>query len=197
MNEKFFIYKVSILENEKPDLSFIPMLIRRKLSSLSKIAFSTIYGCYQKEDVNLVFASRYGEFDKLGLLMGQYQNENEVSPLSFSSSVHNATIGNFSLINNIKNKYNAISAGENTISNGFLEAVTEREKTLFCYADTIPEDKSFSCIIGKEILPDADKIELVSASNICDDNEFKRFTEFLKKEKDEFFAPFYTLRRIK
>ena len=197
MNQKFFIYKTSILKDEKPDLSFIPMLIRRKLSTLSKISFATIYNCYEKKDVNLVFASRYGEFDKLGVLMNQYKTENEVSPLSFSSSVHNATIGNFSLINNIKSKYNAISAGENTISNGFLEAITEIEKTIFCYADTVPECRSFSCLMGKEFLPDADEVELILTSNLCDDNEFERFVKFLEKEKDEFLSPFYTLRRIK
>lgn len=197
MNEKFFIYKVSIQEDEKPDLSFIPMLIRRKLSQLSKIAFSTIYNCYENEDVNLIFASRYGEFEKLGVLMNQYKNENEVSPLSFSSSVHNATIGNFSLINNIKSKYNAISAGENTISNGFLEALTEQEKTLFCYADTIPNIKSFACLLGKEFSSNADEVELVLVSNEIKDNEFERFVKFLNKEKDEFVAPYYTLRRVK
>lgn len=199
MNQKFFIYKSSVSIDEKPDVSFIPMMTRRKLSRLAKIAYSTLYGCHPdlSEGVNLVFASHYGEFDILENLIEQYSSENEVSPILFSSSVHNATIGNYSLLNNIKNKYNAVSAGENSISNGLLEAFTESEKTLFCYADTLPYSKSLSCFVGHEEAENSDEIQIIMTENLPNGQEFERFARFLNKETDEFEAPIYTLRRMK
>ncbi len=197
MNEKFFIYKSSYLKNEKPDLSFVPMMARRKLSTIARIAFALLNDSYDDEDVNLVFASQFGEFDRLEALIAQYTSENEVSPVSFGSSVHNASIGAFSLFKGIKNKYNAVSAGVNSLSNGFFEAVMEDEKTLFCYADTLPELRGAACLTGKVPEEGADEIELIPEKNDCLDDEFGRFVSFLKKESDEFISPVYTLRRLK
>ncbi len=195
MNRKFFIYKTSYSTDLNTDLSFIPMMTRRKLSPLVKCAFSTIYNCFEKDDINLVFASQYGEVDKLNLLIEQYTKENEVSPIAFSSSVHNNTIGTFSLLNKINNKYNAVSAGEYSLSNGLLEAITANETTLFCYADTIPETKSVSCLIGNVKKDNADEIELSLRKNECYGNEYKNFIKFLNKEENYFLSPFYCLRR--
>lgn len=196
MNEKFFIYKSSYSTEEKQDLSFIPMMTRRKLSPLAKCAFSTIYNCYEGGEINLVFASRYGEFDKLKKLIEQYVNENEVSPITFSSSVHNAAIGTFSLLNNIKSKYNAVSAGENSLSNGLLEAILDEDTTLFCYADTLPESRSISCLIGKTPRPQTEQIELILKQNTSCGDEYEEFLRFLNKESNEYNAPFYSLRRV-
>lgn len=197
MNEKFFIYKKSYSTDEKPDLSFIPMMTRRKLSPLVKSAFSTMYDCYDGKDINLVFASQYGELDILNKLISQYSQDNEVSPIAFSSSVHNSTAGIFSLLNNIKHKYNAISAGEHSLSNGLSAALTETDTVLFCYADTFPHPASVSCLIGKTAAPDADEIILELRQNTGVKNELEEFIKFLNNEKDSFDAPFYTLRRVK
>ncbi len=197
MNEKFFIYKSSYIKNEKPDLSFVPMMARRKLSTIARISFALLNECYAGSDVNLVFASQFGEFDRLEALIAQYISENEVSPISFGSSVHNASIGAFSLFKGIKNKYNAVSAGVNSLSNGFLEAVTEDDKTLFCFSDTLPELRGASCLIGKVPAEGADVVEFIPEKNDCLEDEFEKFVRFLKKECEEFKAPVYTLRRLK
>lgn len=196
MNGNFFIYKKSYLTEEKPDLSFIPMMTRRKLSHLSKIAFATLYKCYEQDEVNLVFASKYGEVDKLLDLIKQYTSENEVSPIAFSSSVHNSTIGTFSLLNKIKSKYDAVSAGDNSLSNGLLNSILNKSTTLFCYADTIPELQSVSCLLGESYQENADKIELIFETNNTQKNEYERFIKFLENTSPEFKAPFFTLRRM-
>ncbi len=197
MNEKFFIYKSSYIKNEKPDLSFVPMMARRKLSTIARITFALLNDCYAEPDINLVFASQFGEFDRLEALISQYTDEKEVSPISFGSSVHNASIGAFSLFKGIKNKYNAVSAGVNSLSNGFLEAVLDQEKTLFCYADTLPELRGAACLIGKVPSEGADEIEFIPEKNDCNKDEFVRFVRFLNKENSEFISPVYTLRRLK
>lgn len=195
MNENFFIYKKSFSQDAKPDLSFIPMMTRRKLSPLVKTAFSTIYNCYEGGDIPLVFASQHGEFDILKKLISQYTEDNEVSPIAFSSSVHNSAIGTFSLLNKVNSKYTAVSAGKNSLSNGFMEAVTENSPTLFCFADTLPHPASVSCLIGKTPDIGADKILLTLDENEHNEDEFKAFVAFLNGETNIFKAPYYTLRR--
>ena len=197
MNEKFFIYKTASLKSEKPDLSFVPMMTRRKLSPIARITFALMNECCGENNVNLVFSSQFGEVDRLEALILQYTDDGEVSPISFGSSVHNAAVGAFSLFRNIKNKYNAISAGKNSLSAGFLDAACEKEKTLFCYSDTIPDFRGAACLVGREFEQGADEIELTAAQNRTDNTEYERFLKFLNKETDEFKAPFYTARRVK
>ena len=122
-NLKIFIDKYSYKKGEDYNLSFLPMLIRRKLSPLSKIAFSSLYECYENNDVNLVFASKYSEFEKLLQLSKQYKEENEISPIAFSTSVHNATVGAFSLLNKINSSYISIGADDYSFHAGLLDAI--------------------------------------------------------------------------
>ena len=196
MNEKFFIYKTAYSKDDKPDLSFVPMLMRRKLSLLAKLTFYVLNSCYDGRDINIVFASRNGEYDRLEKLIKQYTEENEVSPVAFSSSVHNAAVGTFSLFHKITSKYNAVSAGENTISNGFWEAFSEDKPTLFCYADTLPEPVAVACLIGKIPADGADKIEFIKESNSKVSDNYDDFVNFLSGKSDEYRAGFYTLRRL-
>ena len=94
---EFYIKKISHSTGENIDLSQIPMMMRRKLSPVGKIALSTILQCYDGEDVRLVYASRYGELERVLKLIKQEHEDNEISPTGFSFSVHNSTIGLFSL----------------------------------------------------------------------------------------------------
>lgn len=203
MEKVFYIYKYSIADEasvevaEKTRLEFLPMIQRRKLSQLGKIAFATMFETlegFEGELSRLIFASQFGEFDRLLKLIEQYQTENEVSPSVFSMSVHNATIGGFSLLNKINAPYNSLSAGENTLSAGLLDAIMNAGGggVLFCYADS----KSVSCLIGQE--PRADAIKIIfEQGESRTEGEFEAFSKFLKGEKNEFGANFYTLKREK
>lgn len=203
MEKVFYIYKYSIASedsaeaSEKTGLEFLPMIQRRKLSQLSKIAFTSMFETlegFEGELSRLVFASQFGEFDRLLKLIEQYQTENEVSPSVFSMSVHNATIGAFSLLNKINAPYNSLSAGENTLSAGLLDAImnTEQGSILFCYADL----KSASCLIGQE--PKAGAMKIILEQNGAQAREdFEAFSKFLRGEENEFGANFYTLKRSK
>ena len=202
MNEviiEFFIYKYSYKNNQAIDLSFLPMMTLRKLSNLDKIALATLYECYEKDNANLVFASQYGEFDKLKRLINQYKEENATSPTLFSTSVHNAAIGTFSILNKIDSPYNAISAGENSLSQGFLESVLNKQKNnvLFCYADAFEAQKSVSCLLGKAPRENAIKVSFKNkSSDNCVKDEFASFTKFLEGEFDKFETDMYILERM-
>ena len=81
---EFCIKKISHSAGENIDLSQIPMMMRRKLSPVGKIALSTILQCYEGDDIKLTYSSRYGELERVVKLIKQEHEENEISPAGFS-----------------------------------------------------------------------------------------------------------------
>lgn len=187
-NLEFRIKKISYSCGEDIDLSAIPMMMRRKLSPVGKIAMSTLLKCYENEDVKLVYASRYGELERVVKLIKQEHEENEISPTGFSFSVHNSTIGLFSLMKTIYNSYNSIAAGENSFSSGLLDAVMNKEKTLFCYADSVDKYESISILIDYD---EGEKVVIKENSNKLLPNSFN---EFIKGGK--YICPLFVMERV-
>lgn len=90
--------------------------------------------------VPVVFASRWGEIGTTLKLMRQFHAEAEMSPAAFSSSVHNAAPGAWSLFTANKAPYTAIAARERTYEMGLLEAESQLaaegvDAVLFVYAE--------------------------------------------------------------
>lgn len=122
--------------SNKPDVSFIPMMERRRLTSLEKAALSVAHKIYPEgEQIPVVFASRWGEIGTTLKLMEQMFSEGEMSPAGFSNSVHNAAPGHLSLLKKNKASYTAIAAAEKSYEMGLLEASTYPGKVLFVYAE--------------------------------------------------------------
>lgn len=188
---EFFIYKHACSRGENIDLSLIPMLTRRKLSPVGKIAISTMLEVYDNDsNTNLVYASRYGELERVVKLIKQEHDENEISPAGFSFSVHNSSIGLFSLIKNIHSKYNSVAAGENSFSAGLLDAVLNKTKTLFCYAESVDRYESISILLGNEYTDNALRVKIIPNSENLVSNSF---FDFLKGE--DYICPLYIMTR--
>lgn len=131
---------------KEADVAFIPPLVRRKLSTIDKFALTAFEKVYTPEVEEIVFASEFGEVERLNKIIEQYQTMNEVSPAQFSGSVHNYPAGFFTLLKKINIPYYALSSGENTISTGLIKSIiTPRGNILFCFADDI----GISCIVSK------------------------------------------------
>lgn len=187
---EFRIKKISYSQGENIDLSSIPMMMRRKLSPVGKIAMATMLNCYgeNSDDIKLVYASRYGELERVVKLINQEKEENEISPTGFSFSVHNSTIGLFSLLKNIHASYNSVAGGEESFSVGLLDAVMNREKTLFCYAESVDRYESVSILIDYE---EGEKVVLKENSEHLPSNHF---SEFINGGK--YICPLYVLERV-
>ena len=196
MEKLFFIHKSVVYNPSDCDLSSVPMMTRRRFSALTKAAFSTLIPCFENSDINILVASKYGEFDTLEKLISQIKEMNEVSPTSFSNSVHNCIAGNFSLLNKITKSYNAVSSGSCTISNALFQAICAKDTTLFCYADTVEEVQAFSCLINRDCRPNSLKCKIIKAQNDLLPNEYTRFTDFLNGKTSAFKSQYYTVRRI-
>lgn len=189
---KFYISNFYYVNEEFVDVSFLPPMARRKLSLLDKLSLCALNQAYQGGDIKLVFASRYGELDRLNKIISQYLDDNEVSPAAFSASVHNSVIGQFSLLKNIKKSYNSLASGENTFSAGLLEAflsADENDDVLFCYADSYEKNEAAACIISKKLHPDSICCEYLSDNiELSAKSETENFLEFVSKNKDYFAA---------
>lgn len=195
---KFYINKYSYLKKEIADISYIPMLMRRKLDTLGKAGLCTLYNVLD-ENINssLIFASQYGDIERVLKLIQQRKEEGEISPTGFSFSVHNATIGLFSLLNSIKTSYNSISAGENTLAYGILEAILtcKENPTIFCFTENKNElqSVSFSCSTAK-LDEQAQEIIFIKETNNQKDS-FDDFILFLENKKQCYYSDIYTLRK--
>ena len=185
---EFYIKKISHSTGENIDMSQIPMMMRRKLSPVGKIALSTIIKCHDNEDIKLVYASRYGELERVLKLIKQEHEDNEISPAGFSFSVHNSTIGLFSLLNNMHSSYNSMAAGEDSFSAGLLDAVLYKEKVLFCYAESVDRYESISMLIDFE---EGEKVRIVpNVEHLTPNN----FSEFL--DAGRYICPLYIMERV-
>ena len=140
-------------EDQKPDVSFMPMMVRRRLSMVERAALHVAWQAFNPKEgeetsdslpemgkVPVVFASRWGEIGTTLKLMRQLHSEGEMSPAAFSSSVHNAAPGAWSLFTKNKSPYTAIAARERTYEMGLLEAEAQlaadgTDAVLFVYAE--------------------------------------------------------------
>jgi len=139
MNDKIYIDNFitwqESADEQLPDFSFIPPMVRRRMSNIEKIAVG-LAGKIAPESQNYttVFASRFGEWGQTFQLISQFFDEKEMSPAGFSNSVHNAAAGLFSLLTKNTNSYTAIAAGNDTLEMAILKALTEKHDVMVVFA---------------------------------------------------------------
>ncbi len=133
-------------ENEI-DVSFLPPLVRRRLSLLDKAVLTTMNKVYDEEVEEIVFSSEWGEFARLDKLIEQYQTLDEVSPAQFSASVHNFPVSFFTMNKKLNIPYHALSAGKDSFQAGFIKSIISKKRVLYTYADVFEGIKSVSYII--------------------------------------------------
>lgn len=142
---------VATEDDPKPDVSFMPMMVRRRLSLVERAALHVAWRIFNDSDdgagdtpppdaVPVVFASRWGEVGTTLKLMRQMHAEGEMSPAAFSSSVHNAAPGAWSLFTKNTAPYTAIAARERTYEMGMIEAEAQLaadpgRSVLYVYAE--------------------------------------------------------------
>lgn len=138
MNDKIYIDDFIVWrespDEKLPDFSFIPPMVRRRMTNLEKIAVG-LAGKIAPESQNYttIFASKYGEWNQTVQLIKQFFDDGEMSPAGFSNSVHNAAAGLFSLLTKNTNSYTAIAGGDDTLEMAMLKALTEKTDTMVVF----------------------------------------------------------------
>ena len=195
---EFYVNNLKYIERaEDIDISFVPILLRRRLTLLNKASFCTLHCCYDDRVENIVYSSADGGLDRLESLIAQYKTDNEVSPSNFSSSVHNGMLGLFSVLKKYKKTYNAISACENSLSSGLLSAVVSDKRTLYCYSDMFDEiPLSVTLDISKFGADNSQKWAIILRQNDVSGLEHESFIRFIKGVCDKVDFYNYTLERV-
>lgn len=110
-------------EKPEPDVCDIPMMLRRRLPPLARMAFRAALDVDDKrENMHLVFASRHGDAGITPVILDDIAKDQPVSPAKFSTSVHNALAGMYSIHTNNTAPHTLISAGDASFIHGLLEA---------------------------------------------------------------------------
>jgi hypothetical protein len=108
------------------DVSFLPPLLRRRCSRLTRMmlhAAARACPAEERSDVPLVFASRYGDMATTAALLSALARREPVTAAAFSHSVHNAQAGVFSIATKNRAPASAVAAGGDTFGAAFLDAV--------------------------------------------------------------------------
>lgn len=126
-----------------PDVSFLPAMLRRRLSRLSKMALKVAFECAgDYRDLCSVFCSQHGEIHRTESLLQSLAINESLSPTAFSLSVHNTASGLYSIASSDKSATKAIAAGSDTFSAGFIDALLclkgyNCDRVLLVYADEV------------------------------------------------------------
>jgi hypothetical protein len=133
-----------------PDIGFIEPIVRRRLSTLSKVALKVAHDCVAREPVRVVFASRHGELRRTTDILRSISAGEPVSPTAFSLSVLNAMTGVFGIARGDRSAASAVSAGAQTLGYALLEAYAQYATqpdapVLLVYADE-PADLAYGTI---------------------------------------------------
>jgi hypothetical protein len=123
-----------------PDIGFIEPIVRRRLSTLSRVALKVAHDCVVQDEVRVVFASRHGELRRTTDILRAISAGEPVSPTAFSLSVLNAMTGVFGIARGDRSAASAISAGAETLGYALLEAYAQYatqpdSPVLLVYAD--------------------------------------------------------------
>jgi hypothetical protein len=134
------------VEDAKPDVSMVPAMKRRRMSSLSRMVFSTAVECLREKDVEpiCVFATRHGELLRTVSIINSMAEGMHVSPTDFSLSVHNTALGLFSIFTDNKLPATTVVAGVDTFGVALIEAAVhlhrfpDRSVLLVFFDEPIP-----------------------------------------------------------
>ena len=176
-------------------MSFLPPVVRRRLSKLDKGVIFLLNKTVDENTKNVIFSSQTGELERLLKLIEQYTSEKEVSPNTFSGSVHNYPVGFFLLNNKKAVPYNALSAGDKSISAGITATVCDKfDDTAFCYCD-IYDGEIFAFSVSVNKLKNGTKYRLIQKNNTERNDSFDDYIKLFLKEITVLNSDIFTIER--
>lgn len=110
---------------EKASVDFLAPMLRRRLSPLGRAVLHSLNPLLteQPDDKTaFIFASRWGDISLTEALLKELKDPDGVSPNRFSTSVHNAIGGQFSIFEHFTGFITALSGGSCSLSTALIEA---------------------------------------------------------------------------
>ena len=128
-------------EDFTPKLAFLPALKRRRLSHSARLFFEAAWDLVtENPDIPVVYASANSEMERNFALWHSLLREGDVSPTSFSLSVQNALVGQWSELRQVKSETTSLMANGGNLEIALLEAYLQLnegvEQVLVIIAET-------------------------------------------------------------
>jgi hypothetical protein len=128
--------------HEAPPVPFVPALMRRRLSQLSRMVAFVVHEVAAGEQVKISFSSEYGEIGQQYAISKEIVETSQVSPTRFSVSVFNSPVAATSIIERNTAGYTAVSAGKNSFAENLrfcksALASGELDRILLVHADEL------------------------------------------------------------
>ena len=147
------------LESEGvPDARFLPAMLRRRCTPLSKIMLKVAYECSGEEarsNVRTVFSSRHGSINESIALLENVVRRERISPAIFSHTVHNAQAGLFSIASGNRQASSSLAARDDSFGCGLVEALChlerEPERPVLLVVGDVPLAATFAALIDEPI----------------------------------------------
>ena len=112
-----------ITRSTLPDVADIPAMLRRRLNLPGRAAAAQAMKLLAgKNDTAIVYGSRHGDIERTLGILKDIADDNPVSPMHFSLSVHNAIPGVISIHGGITANISSIVAGEEGVLPVLFEA---------------------------------------------------------------------------
>lgn len=135
---------MSLVDQELSAIEHIPAMQRRRLSRLAKLALNSAMQTLDTHDVDyIVWVSQYGDEAKTLNILEDVLSEQTPSPTQFSTSVHNAISGLYSILCRDATSATSLAGSWN---DGLIEA--------YAWLKTRPEARQVLLVYYDEALPD-------------------------------------------
>lgn len=186
MKRKLSIEAFAVAEpGTAPDVSFVPPLLRRRLSPLQRLFFALAREVGADAADWIVFSSRDGEDTLTRRIVADFRADGSVSPHRFSASVYNAAPGLWSVFSENKAPYTAIAAGDDSIECGLLELLAgERGSAVLVYAEETGGGYGAALRIGPSGGPGR-QVEVTDGGGAEGSIGFRDFADFLSGTRRE------------
>ncbi len=141
-----------------PEVRFLPPLLRRRCTPLTKIVLAAAFDCCtddERSDVRTVFASRHGSINESIELIDAVVRGGTISPTKFSHTVHNAQAGLFSIAAGNRRPSSSLAAQEDTFACGWVEALThlqrEPQRPVLLVMGDVPLAPTFAPLVDEPV----------------------------------------------
>ena len=135
---------MSLVDQELSAIEHIPAMQRRRLSRLAKLALNSAMQTLATRNVDyIVWVSQYGDEAKTLNILEDVLSEQTPSPTQFSTSVHNAISGLYSILCQDATPATSLAGSWN---DGLIEA--------YAWLKTRPEARQVLLVYYDEALPD-------------------------------------------
>lgn len=108
-----------------PKCTQLPMMTARRLQPGSRLAVNAGLTLLRRHQVDaIVFSSRHGELERNYNILVAIAHQQTPSPTDFAMSVHNASVGNLTIVAKAPLVSSSISAGMDTFQQALMEVAT-------------------------------------------------------------------------